>query len=115
MTSPRPTADDRQRCMNLLFPVALRAVERGEFKLGQADPVRRESYARIIANYATSDLILTGRTLLLDMNEVRGVMKELGRCGFAAALPPFGLSRQSTLPSQAKPAAANAKGEMSHG
>lgn len=79
MTSPRPTADDRQRCMNLLFPVALRAVERGEFNLGlhQADPVRRESYARIIANYATTDLILTGRTLLLDMNEVRGAVGDL--------------------------------------
>lgn len=55
------------RLATALYPAALAAVRRGEFPCG---PNGAESAARIVANYAAADLVLTGRTLLLPMAEV---------------------------------------------
>lgn len=65
----------RQACISALLPVALRAIECGE--LNPAWTRDAEAYARITANYAATDLILTGRTLLLPMAEVEVAIAHL--------------------------------------
>lgn len=50
----------------ILYPVALAAIERGEHRVHQTP----EHTAGIIANYAATDMALTGRTLMLPMDEV---------------------------------------------
>lgn len=69
---------DRTSLRAALFPAALRAVERGEFPAAH-NQHGREHVARIVANYATTDLLLTGRTLLLPAPEVEEVVAAFWR------------------------------------
>lgn len=65
----------RSQMLNALMPAANRAVVRGEFPSAHNDtPAGREANARIIANYATTDMLLAGRTLLLPMDEVNDAL-----------------------------------------
>jgi hypothetical protein len=69
--------DLRARYRAALFPIALRAVERGEHPSPNHDLAEgRKHTARIVANYAATDLLLTGRTLALPMAEVAAVLPE---------------------------------------
>jgi hypothetical protein len=69
----------RARYRAALFPIALRAVERGEHRGPNHDLAEgRKHTARIVANYSTTDLLLTGRTLALPMTEVAAVLPEFG-------------------------------------
>lgn len=59
---PALTIEDRQRVRAALLPVAQRHWP--------------ERQAPSVANYATTDLLLTGRTLLLPMDEVEAAHVE---------------------------------------
>lgn len=54
-----------------LYPAALRAVRRGEFRCA---PSRVESTARCVASYAATDLTLRGFTRLLPAGEVEAAV-----------------------------------------
>lgn len=55
-----------------LYAVALRAIERGDFSdLNNRTEADQRHNAGIVANYAATDMVLKGRTLLLPMDEVR--------------------------------------------
>lgn len=56
-----------------LLPVALVAIERGDF------PKLRPMHAENLAHAAAFDLVMRGKTLMLSMDEVAEVLPEFGR------------------------------------
>ncbi len=60
-----------------LYPVAMKALERGDFDdvrlYREASDWQRQDAAWCFANYAATDLVLHGKTVLLPMDECRAV------------------------------------------
>lgn len=78
--TPAQTAALHSSWKCALLPVALRAVESGEFShvnVIQRTEMDRQEIARTIANYAATDMVMVGKTPLLPMDEVYAALPEL--------------------------------------
>jgi hypothetical protein len=74
----RPMTYDRTALRSALFPVALRDVEAGNHFCARRDcPESVKHTARIVANYAATDILLRDQTLMLPMIEVRKAIRSL--------------------------------------
>lgn len=76
------TTDILKRSYRLsLFPVALAAIEAGrlteaELRIRLRTEADRSHAARLVANYAATDLILSGKTVWFTAEEVGEVLEE---------------------------------------
>jgi hypothetical protein len=78
----RPMTYDRTALRSALFPVALRDVEAGNHFCARRDCPESVKHtvkhtARIVANYAATDILLRDQTLMLPMIEVRKAIRSL--------------------------------------